>query len=311
MKSNKKWKPKANLEARRLALPENDWNLASHEGELPRTRHQRKREIEEESKNDSVARDETSPIATELMMEDGEDDLSSITEGASSSPKPGNRLNYSRAIIEIGPVSEMLTRHLSCQKCQHPLVVSFPTTGIASSCKLVCTDKVKCDYVALCAPASADIPLDEDAGSALITRSMDFALNVTCVLAFMASGDGGTEAERVLGMNGLPNSTTMQSAFSKIEQRISQPIQECTDEIVLENLREEVKLTFGDKTDNNNNKLHDLWLEKKLTQEMWPRIGGSTDMGWQQKGSGRLRNSQSGHALVIAPLTRKALVKAL
>jgi len=165
--------------------------------------------------------------------------------------------------------------------------------------------------VALCAPASADIPLEENAGSALITWSTDFALNVTYVLAFIASGDGGTEAERILGLNGLPNSTTMQSAFSKIEQRMSGSIQDFTNEIVLNNLREEVQLTFGDKTDNNNNKLYDLWLDKKLPQELWARIGGSTDMGWQQKGSGRLRNSKSGHALVIGPLTRKVIAKAL
>jgi len=124
--------------------------------------------------------------------------------------------------------------------------------------------------VALCAPASADVPLDDDAGSALMTRTTDFALNVTHVLTFVASGDGGTEAERVLGMNRLPNGTTMQSSFSKIEKRLSHSIQEYTDEIVLSNLKEEVKLTLGERTDNNNNKLCDLWLEKKSPHDLWP-----------------------------------------
>ena len=248
-------------------------------------------------------------MVEELASENDGDDLSSIAD--QSSPKQGNRLSCSRVVIEVGPVSEMLTRHLSCLKCQNPLAISFPTTGIASSCKLVCTDEVKCDYVSLCAPAGADIPLDDNAGSAKMTRSVDFALNITCVLSFIACRDGGTEAERVLGLNGLPNSTAMQSAFSKIEQRISGPIQECTDEIVLNNLREEVKLTFADQTDDNNNLLCDLWLQKKLSQDQWPRIGGSTDMGWQQKGSGRLRNSKSGHALFIGPLTRKVVAKSL
>jgi len=247
IKSNK-WKPKANLEQRRLALPEDDWTLASSE-DLPRTRHQRKTAAEEESKNDSVGVS-GEEVATELTMhDDGDaDDLSSIMDGASISPKPGDKLNHSRVIIETGPVSEMLRKHLSCQKWQHPLAVLFPTTGIASSCKLVCTDEVKCDCVALCAPASAAVPLDDDAGSALTTRTTDFALNVMHVLAFMASGDGDTEAERVLGMNGLPNGTTMQSSFSKIKQQISQSIQEHTDEIVMNNLKEEVKLTLGEKT---------------------------------------------------------------
>ena len=92
IKSNK-WKPKANLEARRLALPEEDWNLASSEN-LPRTRRQRKIK-EEESNNDSVgvSRAEATPLARELTTQDDADDLSSITEGASSSPKLGDKLN--------------------------------------------------------------------------------------------------------------------------------------------------------------------------------------------------------------------------
>jgi len=310
-KNTKKWKPSASAEAKRLELgsvTETDWNLPSSVADLPRTRTRRKRQSFDD---DEDTREEETPMASEFSVpDDADDDLSSITEDARS-PKLGEKLNCSRAIIEIGPVGEMLTRHLVCLKCQNPLSILFPTTGIASSCKLVCTNEVKCDYVSLCAPSAADIPLEEDAGSALITRSTDFALNVTCVLAFMASGDGGTEAERVLGLNGLPNSTTMQSAFSKIEQRLSASIQEYTNEIVLQNLREEVHLTFGDATDDNNNKLYDLWIEKKLPAELWPRIGGSADMGWQQKGSGRLRNSKSGHALVVGPLTRKVVAKAL
>jgi len=238
IKSNKKkWKPNATNEAKRLARTESDWNLAASEGNLPRTRHQKKKETEDEG-NNSVARDP--PLAAnELIVIHEDDDLSSVTEDASKSsksPKQDNKLKHSRAIIEIEPVSEMLSRHLFCLKCQHPLSIYFPTTGIATSCKLVCTDEVKCDYVSLCAPSSADIPLEDDAGSALITRSTDFALNVTYVLAFLASGDGGTEAERVLGLNGLPNSTTMQSAFSKIENRMSGSIQQYTEGLVLSNL---------------------------------------------------------------------------
>ena len=279
---------------------------------MPRTRHQRKKETDEESKQDGSIRAEHSPPAVEeLSVVDDADDMSSITDDASKSTNQSNKLNCSRAVIDVGPVSEMLAKHLSCLKCQQPVAISFPATGIATSCKLVCADEVKCDCVALCAPTSAEVPPEEGAGSAKMTRSTAFAINVSHVLAFMASGDGGTEAEHVLGLNGLPNSTTMQSAFGKMEQRISGPIQENTDEIVLNNLKEEVRLTFGDKTDNNNNKLCCLWSENKLPEDMWPRIGGSTDMGWQQKGSGHLRNSKSGHALVIGPLTRKVLTKSL
>jgi len=50
IKSNKqKWKPNTTNESRRLSLgrlAEMDWNLASSVGNLPRTRHQRKKEDE-------------------------------------------------------------------------------------------------------------------------------------------------------------------------------------------------------------------------------------------------------------------------
>jgi len=283
-KGRTKWKPSASVEARRLELgSEKDWNLAAAVQDLPRTRRQRRLQTDDD---DDLSREEETVVASQVAVPvGGEDGLSSMTEDPNKSPN--DKPSHSRAVIEIGPVSEMLSKHLVCLKCQHPLSVTFPTTGIATSCKLTCTDEVKCDYVALSAPALAEVPLDEDAGSALIARTTDFALNVTYVLSFIACGDGGAEAERVLGMNGLPNSTTMQSAFSKTEQRISASMQEHTDEIVLNNLREEVQLTFGNATDDNNdNALYDLWLQDKLPQQQWPRIGGSADMGWQQKGSG-------------------------
>ena len=47
-----------------------------------------------------------------------------------------------------------------------------------------------------------------------ITRITDFAVNVLCVLGFLSSGDGGTEAARLLGMLGIANDATMEAQFS-------------------------------------------------------------------------------------------------
>jgi len=145
IKSNKrKWKPNTTNESRRLALgrqADTDWNLDSSVGNLPRTRHQRKKE--DEQKDNSVARDPL-PVAADLAVVDNgvddDDDHFSVTDDASKSsksPKQDNKLKYSRAIVEIEPVSEMLSRHLFCTKCHHPLSISFPTVGIATSYKLV------------------------------------------------------------------------------------------------------------------------------------------------------------------------------
>jgi len=120
----------------------------------PMTRTCRKRQSFDD---DDDTREEETPVASEFsVQEDADDHLSSITEDASKSPKPGEKLNYSQAIIEIGPVGEMLTRHLVCLKCQNPL-----STDIAFSCKLVCANEVKCDYVLLCLLSAAVLCLNQ------------------------------------------------------------------------------------------------------------------------------------------------------
>ena len=50
-------------------------------------------------------------------------------------------------------------------------------------------------------------------------RSVNYASNILYVLAFMACGDGGTEAQKVLGFLGMPNYASMgKNTFHKIEK---------------------------------------------------------------------------------------------
>ena len=157
-------------------------------------------------------------------------------------------------------------------------------------------------------PCGSNVPLAEDAGSEKIKRNTDFALNALYIISFIASGDGGTEAARLLGMLGLPNSTTMQSrSFGNIERMLSPAIQEYTEEILQRNLENEVAVILGDDTDEKGDRLYDMWIGKTLIEPLWPRMDGCADMGWQQKGSGRKRDSKSGHAVTIAMRTRKAV----
>jgi hypothetical protein len=52
-------------------------------------------------------------------------------------------------------------------------------------------------------------------------RSTDYAVNIQCVLAFMTCGDGGCEAQKILGMLDLPNKTAMEKkTFSSVEWSI-------------------------------------------------------------------------------------------
>ena len=298
----KKWRPQATKEARRLGNTEADWNLPSVIAS-GRTRSQR-------STDDSVI--STPRVALFAGVDEAESvstgGVSSLTTDSASSKR--TRPPQSRVIIEVNPAAALLQKYLkNCPKCESALAITFPTTCIASGCKITCTDEM-CVFADAIKPCGSNVPLAPSSGSVKIKRNTDYALNVLYVIGFIASGDGPTEAGRILGLLGLPNSTTMKSrSFGNIERMISHVVQDYTEEILMNNLRNEVAAVFGDKTNTNGDRLYNLWLSDDLPQDQWPRIDGCADMGWQQKGSGRIRNSQSGHALVIAQLTRKAVEK--
>ena len=307
----KKWQPDATAEARRLGSTEDDWNLP---GGASVTRGGQRRSARV-----------LIPTPRQIFAGAGEDEdsvrgeessstVSSLTgDGDSTSSSPKKKRFWkppaTRVIIEVNPVKNLLEKYFSnsCPKCGAALEVTFPSICVASGCCLSCTNEVGCTFVDLVGPVKSNVPSADDA-SQNIKRNTDSALNVLYVIAFIASGDGGAEASRLLGLLGLPNSTTMQSrSFGNIEREISPVIQDYTKEIIQQNIKLEVSLHYGDRVDSNNNKLYDLWLENKLPVELWPRLDGCADMGWQQKGSGRKRNSNSGHALIFAMLSRNAI----
>jgi hypothetical protein len=171
-----------------------------------------------------------------------------------------------------------------------------------------CLDK-DCGYVDVSdLPATAEI-LAIDGRE----RSTDFAINALYVLGFLSCGDGGTEAGRLLGLLGLPNDTTMQSrSFGLIEERISPTIREVTDTVLLDNLTEEVKLTWAqlgdkDETDLDNWKKSITDNSRTYLKSKYPVIDASFDMGWQQRSSGKRYASPSGHAFFVGGLSRRPI----
>ena len=123
-----------------------------------------------------------------------------------------------RLLLEASTLQSMMERHMKkCPKCGDSATVSFPTVCIASGIKIHCTNPM-CDFIDLELPATADLPHTDDMGSPLIERTTDYAANIQYVLGFMACGDGGKEAERLLGMLGLRNSKTMEKrSFGIVE----------------------------------------------------------------------------------------------
>ena len=67
-------------------------------------------------------------------------------------------------------------------------------------------------------------------------RNSDYAVNALFVLGFIASGDGGTEAARLNGLLGLPNSTHMDTrSFGGIEKEMVGKLQQFANDIILQN----------------------------------------------------------------------------
>lgn len=187
-----------------------------------------------------------------------------------------------------------------------------PCNGIEDSlhcikcCFLSCTNE-DCAYIYHSPPPAATMLHTEDN----FERMTDFAVNVLYVLTFLSIGDGCTEAARLLGLLGLPNDTTMESrSFSIIEERIAPSMLQLMDEILLDNITEEVRLSKS--LSNNDFMLWKMFIEDKesivLDEESYPCITGSFDMAWQQKGSGHRYNSASGHGFLMGSLTRKPLL---
>jgi hypothetical protein len=120
-------------------------------------------------------------------------------------------------------------------------------------------------------------------------------------------GDGGSGAAKVLGLLGLPNDTTMEKRlFGIIEDRISWKIQAA--KILLENLTGEVRLSLNASFDEND---FNLWknalTDKTVVVTRYPKVVVSYDMAWQQRNSGHVYASPSGHAFFVSKFNRKPL----
>jgi hypothetical protein len=263
-------------------------------------------EMEEvESSEDGEEQVDTEDFFTDEDLEEEDDEDDDEEDGK---PPP------TRLLLEYESLKKCMEKNCRCPKCNGPVNMDVKTICIASNVMVSCVDK-DCGYVDV-----SDLPATAHVGPTKATkktdreRSTDFAINVLWVLGFMTSGDGSTEAARLLGVLGLPNDTTMQSrSFGLIEDRISPIIQSVTNEILLENLTEEVRMTFAAVPDKDESDVLN-WrnsLRKDVAtvfnKAKYPAISVSYDMGWQQRSSGKKYNSPSGHAFFVGGLLRKPI----
>jgi hypothetical protein len=251
-----------------------------------------------------------------VITEVGPEDISVVGEslsGASTrsagtsledaSTKKPLKPHHSRVILEVDNIDKVF-EELGCPKCGGPIKASIRTVCISSSIGFQCIDE-DCCFSHARTPSTTTIHLDSKHKT---ERSTDYAINVLYVLGFISVGDGCTEAARLLGVLGLPNDTTMESrSFTIIEERLVPLVRDLLDEIIRANLIEEVKSTIGD------GEQFKTWFNALNDKSIWisdankPRVEASYDMAWQQKGSGHVYNSMSGHGTFIGRHSRKVI----
>ena len=180
-----KWKYSTKNETRKLGNAEGDWNLAGTTSSLTRTRLGRRKRDD----NDSSVGEEPGPSPTQLFASvAGDDDstaLSSLTGDSSS--QSNNKPPPTRVIVEVTPTRHLVEDYLGpCPKCNSKLVLSFPTTCVASGSKICCENEF-CTFADIREPAGSSIPPNSDGGSEKIERNTDYAANVLYVLALVSS----------------------------------------------------------------------------------------------------------------------------
>ena len=298
-KTKTTWAPNPSIEARRLQSKKDStpWNIAGSSPVKQCTRGRRVALVRPPTpdNNEDVLCSPCGNRKRSLFL--SPDDCSAVSSltGGDASGGSGALETSTRFIGETAAMVKMMEEFMICPRCNEKVSVTMTSkgSGIATFTRIECAD-ITCTFVHVDSPLPANVPLLENAGSENIKRNTDYAVNVLYVLGLMASGDGGTEATRLLGLLGLPNATTMQArTFGNVEKQIGPVMQTIANEVILEDLKQEVKEFYGEKTmpgDDDNRKLYDVWLAKELPAddfELWPKITASADMGWQQKGSGR------------------------
>ena len=230
--------------------------------------------------------------------------VSSLTAMSSDGGSSKRKLvpESTRLTLERDSLKSQMEKHVKCPTCESNVSVSFPICCMASGSKVTCNNKF-CSFVDVSTPAVANVPIPVGA-SRQIERNIDWEANVLHMLAFLSVGDGGAEAGRLLGLLGLPNTTTFgPCSFGNIEEFVGPVLVQVADKLVCKtSLVEEVRLCLGDKKDEHNNSLFGLWQQGTLPQKDWPQVTTSGDMG---RSSGNAYNSLSGDAVLVGHRTRK------
>ena len=224
------------------------------------------------------------------------------TANAANTPQKKAVPSAGRALLSIDNLQDVIGKATVCRKCKSSkLEFSTKTTGIATTPIIYCGN---CEQKTL-ATLNQTSFVEKKTKHVCLT---DYPINVLYVLTFLSVGDGGSEAQRLLGLCDMPNATSMErSTFSTIERQLSPLLVEMAEESMFKNLQEEI-MNSGDLPAN-----FDFEVWKKAVEEkddsypfcLYPKVRSTTDAGWQKRGSGF--DSLSGHAFLFGAETHLPL----
>ena len=278
-KQQSQWKPTASAEGAKLAPKETDWNLAGATATITTTRTRHGGEGRPRLRQSYSSSSASSSDASYREVESSE--AATDDEAMLNVDEDSNRAPPTRIIIEVEQLKRTLKEFSLCKVCQGPMEVSLNAKGfgLATKIELSCLNP-DCTFVHHGQePAATKVHASNHDG---YDRLTDYAVNCIYDISFIASGDGPTEAEKLLGLLGMPNDTSMGSTtFKRIEDRLGCFIRDLADAILLGNIKAEVKATLPNESD------YDQWVRSidpevatpPLPKERYPRIKGSFDNG--------------------------------
>lgn len=206
-----------------------------------------------------------------------------------------------RATLRLDHVQEVIGEAAVCRKCRRKcLTFGTSSVGIASVPEMHCR---KCETESKTTNlATAELSEKKSEHKRLV----DFAANALFVLGFVTVGDGGREAQRLLGLLDLPNVTTMErTSFAKTEKETAPLVTAIAEEAMFRNLVEEVSLSEDVPSQFNLQEWREAVESGDEGHQSFPQVRASTDMGWQQRKPSL--DSLSGHAFLFGCRTRKPM----
>eukprot|EP00978_Attheya_sp_CCMP212_P000038 scaffold106_cov71-Attheya_sp.AAC.1 len=229
-----------------------------------------------------------------------------------SKDKNANQSVSAAADAFISGVKGRNLKHTLQSQLYSPVKIEEVTVGISTGLHVSCacnhTDHRYSNHHFEIEPVKANKYFDkkkEWKRSAHVSNHW-FEMNNKFVMAVQATGGGGSDAQKILGIMDLPGSSTFASKFSTMETELGQTQRMVATESMLEALNEEIKATI-EKNQDVYGMSYDEYTKMSLFDKPIIKLTVCFDMGWQKRSSGHRYDSLSGHAFLVGAYTKKVI----